>query len=83
MITTIDAGGRVVIPKAIRDALKLRPGTPLQVTVRDGAVLVEPTAVPMRLMTEHGHIVVEPETALPPLTDDVVRDTLESIRSRR
>ena len=83
MRTTIDAGGRVVIPKAIRDALYLQPGTPLDVCLRDGAVVMEAADVPKRMVWENGHLVAEPEEPIPPMTDELVRRTLEDIRFRR
>lgn len=41
-VTTVSAKGQVVIPKAIRDALALRPGTRLVVSVEDGTVMLKP-----------------------------------------
>ena len=35
MTVTIDKFGRVLIPKPLRDRLGLRPGTPLELGVRD------------------------------------------------
>ena len=57
--------------------------TPLEVSTRDGTVVIEPATVPMRLVRERGFLVVKPEVPLPPLTDELVRETLESIRFRR
>lgn len=41
-VTTVSGKGQVVIPKAIRDALALRPGTRLLVSVDDGKILLRP-----------------------------------------
>ena len=38
MTVTMDAAGRVVIPKAIRDAAGFTAGAPLEIQVRDGKV---------------------------------------------
>lgn len=38
---TIDEAGRVVIPKAIREAAGLKPGTPLMIEYRNGRVEIE------------------------------------------
>ncbi len=40
--TTIDAAGRIVIPKRIREAAGLVPGETLSIRVRDGRVEIEP-----------------------------------------
>jgi len=43
MRTTIDTAGRLVIPKALRDEIGLRPGE-VDVTVSGAALRVEPAA---------------------------------------
>ncbi|BCH30234.1 AbrB family transcriptional regulator [Mesorhizobium sp. L-8-10] len=40
--TTMTSKGQLTIPKAVRDALKLGPGTKFFVTVRDGQVVASP-----------------------------------------
>lgn len=80
MRTTIDPGGRVVIPKGIRDRLGLVAGTVVAVTEHDGHVEIAPAHAPMELAeSEHG-LVARSTDDLPPLTDDIVRDTLERTR---
>jgi len=37
---TIDKSGRLVLPKAIRDALHLKPGSSLEVERRDGELIL-------------------------------------------
>jgi AbrB family looped-hinge helix DNA binding protein len=39
--TTIDHAGRLVVPKSVRQQAGVRPGVPLRVSVRDGAVVIE------------------------------------------
>jgi AbrB family looped-hinge helix DNA binding protein len=80
MRTTIDAGGRVVVPKPLRDALGLRPGSEVEVSLRDGHVEIEPAGVPMRLVEKNGVTVVETDVPLPPLTPEQVREVLEQVR---
>ena len=80
MRTTADAAGRVVIPKALRDALGLVPGQPLDVLVRDGRLEIAPAPTPMRLVEEGEGVVAVADVEMPPLTSDLVRDTLEQVR---
>jgi len=80
MRTTIDAAGRVVIPKAIRTRLGLSGGVEIEIRERDGAIEIEPAATPVTLVDGTDGKVAVPERELPPLTDEIVRITLERIR---
>ena len=50
MKSAIDAAGRVVIPKSIREVAGLKPGTPLEIAYRDGRIEIEPKASKIRLV---------------------------------
>lgn len=80
MKTTIDAGGRVVIPKALRDRLGLCGGQTVEVWEREGRIEIEPAATPMSLKRRAKGLVAVPKEALPALTDEMVRATLERVR---
>ena len=80
MKTTIDSAGRIVVPKSLRQALNLTPGQILEVRAGDGRLEIEISATPMTLQKRGKDVVAVPESALPTLTADVVRDTLEHIR---
>lgn len=80
MRTTIDAAGRVVIPKAIRDELGLRGGEELDVVERDGRIEIESIPTPVRLVKRGKLVVAETDEPMPELTDEIVRDTLEKTR---
>ena len=80
MRTTIDAGGRVVVPKALRDELGLRAGQEIEVSVRDGHIEIAPVSARVRLVERDGVMVAEPENELPVLTTEAVRDTLDRVR---
>jgi len=80
MQTTIDSAGRIVVPKALRDALGVRPGQELEVEVRDGRLEIEVAPTPMRLEGRGKRVVAVPSQKLPPLTAEQVRATLEQTR---
>lgn len=76
----MDAAGRIVIPKELRVRLGLRPERPVEIRERDGRVEIEPAATPMSLVRRGPVRVAAPGENLPPLTDEIVRDTLERTR---
>jgi AbrB family looped-hinge helix DNA binding protein len=80
MRTAIDAAGRIVIPKELRDRLGLRRGRRVDIRERDGRIEIEAAATPMRLVRRRGGSVAVPGEKISPLTDEVVRDTLERTR---
>jgi AbrB family looped-hinge helix DNA binding protein len=45
----IDAAGRVVIPKEIRQEAGIEPGMPLQISCREGRIEIEPRRRPIRI----------------------------------
>jgi AbrB family looped-hinge helix DNA binding protein len=49
MIITIDRVGRMVIPKEIREEAGIEAGMPLQVTCREGSIVIEPQRRPIRI----------------------------------
>jgi AbrB family looped-hinge helix DNA binding protein len=81
MRTTIDDAGRVVIPKELRTRAGLSGGQEVEINERDGTIEIEPAPTPMRLKRTRGGVVVAvPDRELPPLTDEIVRATLDRVR---
>ena len=80
MITTIDSAGRIVVPKALRDALDLKPGQALEIRAGDGRLEIDIAATPLELKKRGKGVVAVPVADLPKLTADTVRETLERIR---
>ena len=80
MKATIDSAGRIVVPKALRQALGLKPGQPLEIRADDGRLEIKIASTPMRLQKRGKGIVAVPDTELPALTADLVRETLERVR---
>ncbi len=79
MRTTIDSGGRVVIPKAIRDRLGLSPGADVELAEADGGVEIRPAPAEIELVEVDGRLVARAD-GLPALTDEIVRETIERVR---
>jgi len=78
MKSTIDASGRIVVPKPLRQALGLKPGQQLEISAVDGRLEIEIAPTPMQLKRrEEG---VSALDQLPALTTEQVRETLERIR---
>jgi AbrB family looped-hinge helix DNA binding protein len=80
MRATIDAAGRIVVPKSLRQALGLKPGQPLDIRASDGGLTIEIAATPMQLKKRGKGLVAVPAGAVPKLTAEEVRDTLEQVR---
>jgi AbrB family looped-hinge helix DNA binding protein len=82
MKSTIDAAGRVVIPKGVRQAAGLRPGTKLKIEYRDGRVEIEPVLPPIRFVRK-GKLLVATRRGVPPLTNDDVNRVIQEVREER
>lgn len=80
MKTTIDRAGRIVVPKTLREALELAPGQEPDIAAREGRLEIQPSTTPMTLRPTYDGPVAVPQAQLPPLTADLVRDTLEQVR---
>ena len=73
----MDAVGRVVIPKAIRDALGLRAGSTVDVSRYGAGLQLVPVSRTARLVHESGALVATGDTEI---DDDVVFGLIDSGR---
>lgn len=80
MKATIDSAGRLVVPKALREAVGLGEGGKVEITEEDGRLVVTPAPVAKRLERRAGQLVCVPDEPLPPLTAEVVRSVLDATR---
>jgi AbrB family looped-hinge helix DNA binding protein len=80
MRAAIDAAGRVVIPKQLRDELALVPGAELEVRAVEGRLEIEPVGVAMHLERRHDGPVAVADEEVPELTAEAVREVLERTR---
>jgi AbrB family looped-hinge helix DNA binding protein len=51
---TLDKAGRLVLPKPIREALRIGPGDSLEVESKDDRIVLSPVRVRPGLQKEHG-----------------------------
>jgi AbrB family looped-hinge helix DNA binding protein len=69
MQAVVDSVGRVLVPKALRDALGLRPGTAVDISRYGNGLQIIPGGRTARLVDEGGVLVATGETTI---DDDVV-----------
>jgi len=80
--TTITSKGQVTIPKAIRQAMGLRPGDRVRFLRReDGTVVVEPETVDVRTLEGMLKDKVERPVTLEEMDEAIARAVVESLRS--
>ncbi|MGH9366530.1 MAG: protein kinase domain-containing protein [Thermoanaerobaculia bacterium] len=82
MKTTIDSAGRLVVPKKIREAAGILPGSDLTIRVADGRIEIEPAPLEVRLVKRGSLTVAVPRKRVAPLTREAVRQTLDRLRRR-
>lgn len=81
MRTTIDAAGRIVVPKPLRDAMGLTAGRVVDLVYADGRIEIELAPALVSIETsDDGLPRLVPVEELPRLSDEVVRETLEAVR---
>ncbi len=77
MDAVIDQAGRVVLPKPIRDALGLLPGTKVDISAYGAGAQILPAGRTAQLVEENGVLVAAGET---PVDDDVIYALIDAGR---
>lgn len=77
MEATVDSVGRIVVPKALRDALGLQAGSTVDISRYGAGLQLVPTGRTARLVDESGALVATGETQI---DDDVVFGLIDSGR---
>ena len=83
MLTTMDAAGRLVIPKEIRREAGIEPDTPLDVRWRDGVIEIEPQPLAVKLEKRGRLLVATPRSKVSPLTGGAIERTRRAVRRTR
>jgi AbrB family looped-hinge helix DNA binding protein len=81
MTVTIDAAGRLVLPKSVRERAGLASGVPIEVRVVDGRVELEPACARVRVERRGGFWIAVPAAAAPVLTQEEVAETVDEVRA--
>jgi AbrB family looped-hinge helix DNA binding protein len=83
---TIDKAGRLVLPKRMRDALHLKPGTSLDIEERDGAIILRQPRPEIELVKQDGMWLVRPNYPLtysiPELIDQHREERIQTLIRR-
>ncbi len=77
MQTTIDGAGRIVVPKALRDALGLTPGSTVDISLYGAGLQLVPGGRTARLVEEDGVLVAVSDTVV---TDEMVFTLIDAGR---
>lgn len=81
MRTSIDGAGRIIVPKAMRDSMGLTAGREVDVIFTDGRIEIELAPVDVDVETTAGPPrLVARDTHQPSLSDEDIRDVLDSTR---
>ena len=85
MTVEIDKAGRIVVPKKLRDALHLTPGTHLTVERRGNSLVMEPEIGYARLVIEDGLPVIYPAPGYEDfqMEPDSIIDLIDKVRAER
>ena len=81
MRSTIDRAGRIVVPKAIRKAANLRPGTEVGFRVQGGHVEIEPVPLAVTLRRRGSLVVAVPQADQPVMRTADVDLTIAELRN--
>lgn len=71
------------MPKALRQAIGLQPGSEIELSAADGHIELEPAPIEVRLERRGGLLVAVPTRPVAPLTAAVVERTVSSLRTAR
>lgn len=80
MRTTIDAAGRLVVPKALRDAMGLVPGRAVDIVFTNGRLEIDLAPAEVHVDVDDELPLLVADEDLPALTDEQIRETLEATR---
>jgi AbrB family looped-hinge helix DNA binding protein len=84
MTTTIDAGGKITIPQELLEEARLEPGTPVEITYRDGHIEIESAESDVHIEMRGRLAVLVPNKPIEEkLTAEQVDRIIEELREER
>ena len=83
MSATIDAAGRLVIPKALRERAGLKPGTRVDFRLHEGTIEITPADGDVEWETRHGIRFPLPPSDAPEQSIEEIGDVVDDVRSDR
>ncbi len=81
--TAMDASGRLVLPRAIREAAGLEAGMPLSIRVHEGRIEIEPAPRAVQTVRRGRFTVAVALDEGPALSAQTVRETQAAVRRER
>ncbi len=76
----MDAVGRIVVPKPLREELGIRGATELEIAARDGVIELAVADVTGRIEERDGSPVIVTDVPMKPLTVEEVRSAIDRVR---
>ncbi|MGH9365613.1 MAG: AbrB/MazE/SpoVT family DNA-binding domain-containing protein [Thermoanaerobaculia bacterium] len=83
MKSTIDAAGRLVIPRSIRREAGLEAGAELDIQFEDGRIEIAPVPLDVKLVKKGSLTVAVPVKPVGTLTTEEVEQTRQRLRGER
>ena len=78
----MDRFGRLVVPRVLREAAGIAPGSELEIRANDGRIEIEPAPLAVKLVKRGRLTVAVPAVSVPVLSQAEVAATLEATRRR-
>lgn len=80
VIASIDSSGRLLLPEELRREAGVEPGIPLEISLRNGRIEIEPAPGPVNIVSKGAIFVVEPTEPRAILKTETVEATLREVR---
>ncbi len=80
MRVTIDAAGRLVIPKPLREELGLHGPAEVELSAQDGRIELAVADVPAHVEEPDGFPLIAAERPMPPMSAEETRAAVERVR---